>query len=151
MWLVAHDRRWMADRLARRGLPHPERCPHCDQAEESINHLLLSCVFAGDFWFRLFHRVGLQILAPRIGEELFDDWWEKIILPVGALEDNCIKASTPLWFLGLGPFGITTIDVFLMVYLLVWLEPHCLPVRRYSCAVWLGLKVFFYLFTQSSQ
>ena len=96
MWLVAHDRCWTADRLARRGLPHPERCPHCDQDEETINHLLLSCVFAGDFWFRLFHRVGLQILAPRIGEELFDDWWEKIILPVGALEDNCIKASAPL-------------------------------------------------------
>ena len=73
----------MADRLARRGFPHPEMCPHCDQAEESINHLLLSCVFAGDFWFRLFHRVGLQILAPRIGEELFDDWWEKIILAIG--------------------------------------------------------------------
>jgi hypothetical protein len=23
MWLVAHDRCWMADRLARKGLPHP--------------------------------------------------------------------------------------------------------------------------------
>ena len=25
LWLVAHDRCWTADRLARRGLPHPER------------------------------------------------------------------------------------------------------------------------------
>jgi len=24
------------------------------------------------------------------------DWWDKIILPDGALEDNCIKASIPL-------------------------------------------------------
>jgi hypothetical protein len=61
----------------------PERCPHCDQAEESINHLLLSCVFARNFLFRVFQRVGLQILAPQIGEEFFDDWWEKIILAAG--------------------------------------------------------------------
>jgi len=27
MWLVAHDWCWTADRLARRGLPHPEQCP----------------------------------------------------------------------------------------------------------------------------
>ena len=26
MWLVAHNRCWTADRLARRGLPHPDRC-----------------------------------------------------------------------------------------------------------------------------
>ena len=26
---------------------------------------------------------GLQILAPQIGEEFFDDWWEKVILAVG--------------------------------------------------------------------
>jgi hypothetical protein len=30
MWIVAHDRCWTADRLARRGLPHPESCPMCD-------------------------------------------------------------------------------------------------------------------------
>jgi len=73
----------IADRLARRGLPHPDRCPHCDQAEESINHLLLSCVFAREFWFKLLQRVGLQFLSPQIGEELFDDWWERINVHVG--------------------------------------------------------------------
>ena len=78
LWLVAHDWCWTAERLARRVLPHPDRCPHCDQAEESINHLLLSCVFAREFWFKLLQRVGLQFLAPRIGEELFNDWWERI-------------------------------------------------------------------------
>jgi hypothetical protein len=50
-------------------------CPHCDQAEESIKNLLLSCVFARKFWFKLLQRVGLQFLAPQIGEEFFDDWW----------------------------------------------------------------------------
>lgn len=42
MWLVAHDRCWMADRLARKGLPHPEHCSFCGQEEETINHFLLS-------------------------------------------------------------------------------------------------------------
>jgi hypothetical protein len=69
----------------------------------------LEVFVARDFWFSLLQRVGLQILAPEIGEEFFDDWWEKVIL---AVEDNCRKASTPLWFLGLGPYGITAIDVF---------------------------------------
>ena len=30
MWLAAHDRCWTADRLARKGLPHPAKCPLCD-------------------------------------------------------------------------------------------------------------------------
>jgi hypothetical protein len=50
-------------------------CPHCDHAEESINNLLLSCVFARMFWSKLLQRVGLQFLATQIGEEFFDDWW----------------------------------------------------------------------------
>uniref|UniRef100_A0A453HCV5 Reverse transcriptase zinc-binding domain-containing protein n=1 Tax=Aegilops tauschii subsp. strangulata TaxID=200361 RepID=A0A453HCV5_AEGTS len=31
-WLAHLDRCWTADRLARRGLQHPARCPLCDQA-----------------------------------------------------------------------------------------------------------------------
>jgi hypothetical protein len=49
MWLVAHQRCWTADRLAKRGLPHPDCCPLCDQEEENIQHLLVGCVFARDF------------------------------------------------------------------------------------------------------
>jgi hypothetical protein len=46
MWLVAHNMCWTADRLARRDLIHHPRCPHCDQAEEIIHHLLVTSVFA---------------------------------------------------------------------------------------------------------
>jgi hypothetical protein len=49
MWLVAHDRCWTANRLARPGLPHPQSCPMCDQAPESLNHLLANCTFAREF------------------------------------------------------------------------------------------------------
>jgi hypothetical protein len=42
--------------LARRGLDHPDKCPLCDQEEESIDHLLVSCVFARQFWLTLLQR-----------------------------------------------------------------------------------------------
>jgi hypothetical protein len=76
MWLVAHNRCWTADRLARRGLPHPEYCPLCDQEEETIDHLLVNCVFAREFWFILFRQVGLQNLSPQPTELSFHAWWE---------------------------------------------------------------------------
>jgi hypothetical protein len=53
LWLVAHNRCWTTDRLARRNLDHPDACVLCDQEEETINHLLLSCIFARQFWFIL--------------------------------------------------------------------------------------------------
>jgi hypothetical protein len=49
MWQVAHKRRWTVDRLARRGMDHPEKCPMCDQEDEIIDHLLVACVFARQF------------------------------------------------------------------------------------------------------
>lgn len=49
MWLLAHNKCWTADQLARHGLPHPECCPFCDQDDETINHLMVGCVFASEF------------------------------------------------------------------------------------------------------
>jgi hypothetical protein len=58
--LVVHNKCWTTDRLPRCGLPHPDYCPLCDQEEEIIDHLLVHCVFAREFWFELFRQVGLQ-------------------------------------------------------------------------------------------
>jgi hypothetical protein len=77
MWLATHNKCWTTDKLARRGLPHPTRCPHCDQEEETINHLLVLCVFAREFWFVLLWKVGLQALSPQQDEPSFDEWWAK--------------------------------------------------------------------------
>jgi hypothetical protein len=46
VWLAINNQCWTADRLAKRGLPHLPACPLCDQAEENIQHILISCVFA---------------------------------------------------------------------------------------------------------
>jgi len=76
MWLAAHNRCWIADHLTRRNLPYLEHCPLCDQTEETIDHLLVSCVFTRQAWFRILHKLGLQALTPKVETVSFDEWWE---------------------------------------------------------------------------
>jgi hypothetical protein len=75
VWLVAHKKCWTADQLARHGLDHLEKCPLCNQDEETIDHLLVSCVFAKQFWFEFLRQANLQGLAPQSGTVSFLDWW----------------------------------------------------------------------------
>lgn len=76
--LAAHKRCWTADRLAKRHLPHPASYPLCDQENETIDHLLVGCVFARQFWHVLLQRVGLAALSPQNSDGVFDEWWCKI-------------------------------------------------------------------------
>jgi len=48
------------------GLPHPTTCPYCDQSNETINHLLVSCVYAYEFWFKLLHKSWLTVFGSTI-------------------------------------------------------------------------------------
>jgi len=64
--------------LQKKGLPHPALCPLCDQVEETLDHLLVSCVFSRQFWFNLLQGLGLQALAPGLDDEIFDDWWDNL-------------------------------------------------------------------------
>jgi hypothetical protein len=79
LWLVAHNYCWTANRLAHRNLPHLDRCPLCDKEEETINHLLVNCVFAHQFWFNLLQPIGMTKMAPEPSEASFDDWWRRVI------------------------------------------------------------------------
>jgi len=78
LWLVEHDKCWTAYRLARRGLPCPKRCLLCDQEQETINHLLVSCPFARQYLYSLLCQVGLQQFAPQATDVVFDDWWDRL-------------------------------------------------------------------------
>jgi hypothetical protein len=64
IWLVTQIRCWTADRLAKRGLNHPSKCPLCDQDSETTNHLLVTCVFARVFWYKVLRKFGMYSLAP---------------------------------------------------------------------------------------
>ena len=61
----------------KRGLPHPDCCPLCDQEEETVQHLLTTCVFARQFWFSILQSLNLSQLVPRHTDNSFADWWKK--------------------------------------------------------------------------
>ncbi|CAO2186422.1 unnamed protein product [Urochloa humidicola] len=82
LWLAIRNRCWTADRLAKRGLPHPEKCPLCDQEEETIQHLITSCVVARQVWYNLLQLLDLGEYIPKRRERCFADWWRKIIRKV---------------------------------------------------------------------
>ena len=73
IWLAINNRCWTGDRLAKRGLPHPASCRLCDQ-ERSIQHFLISCVFARQVWFIIFQRLGLSSISP-VSTSKFSSWW----------------------------------------------------------------------------
>jgi hypothetical protein len=49
----------------------------CDQEAETINHLLVSYVFARQVWFLVLHGFGLSHLTPAISDGNFSSWWAK--------------------------------------------------------------------------
>ena len=60
LWLASHNRCWTLDVPPRMsGLQHPPKCLLCYQDEETIQHLLTSCVFARKVWSSALDRVGL--------------------------------------------------------------------------------------------
>lgn len=77
IWLITLSRCWTADQLARRGMDHPEQCPLCDQEEETIQHLLTSCVFTREVWFTVLSWSGRQHLCPTPDDLVFQDWWRQ--------------------------------------------------------------------------
>ena len=72
-WLALRDRCWTLDRLARRGLPHQDACPFCGQEEETINHVLLTCVFSRAVWAVICEALGRMQWAPT-AQDTLDVW-----------------------------------------------------------------------------
>jgi hypothetical protein len=52
-------------------------CPLCDQSEESIQHILISCVFSRQVWTAIFLRLGLAEAAPQPSTDRFLRWWSQ--------------------------------------------------------------------------
>jgi len=77
VWIVIHNRCWTADHLQRRGLPHPDHCPLCDQEDETAQHILTSCVFARQFWFSILDPLNLSGLISTRHSNSFAEWWRK--------------------------------------------------------------------------
>jgi hypothetical protein len=76
LWLAVWDSFWTTNHLAKQNLPHPSQCLLCDQAEETIQHLL-TCVFAHECWFWVLPPLGLQHGVPSLRERNFAEWWRR--------------------------------------------------------------------------
>lgn len=79
MWLAVRGRCWTADRLARHGMPHPARCPLSDQGTETIDHLLLGCVFARQVWNVVLSDWERLDWLPLVDASLAD-WWTSLVV-----------------------------------------------------------------------
>ena len=71
LWIAARNRRWTTVRLARKSLPYPAACPLCEQVQETIDHLLVACVFSRKVWFKVLQQFNLQILATQTNPSSF--------------------------------------------------------------------------------
>ncbi|WVZ63220.1 hypothetical protein U9M48_012865 [Paspalum notatum var. saurae] len=79
LWLAKNNRCWTVDRLAKRGLPHLSACPFCDQAEETIQHILVGCAFSRQIWTSILCTLNFASLAPSAEDIRFFTWWARAI------------------------------------------------------------------------
>lgn len=82
VWLAIRNRCWTVVRLEKRGLPHPEHCLLCDQEEETVQHILITCVFVREFWFNVLHRLNWSNLVPNRRTICFAELWKKSLKKV---------------------------------------------------------------------
>jgi hypothetical protein len=74
IWLVHLDRCWTSERLQRHNLQSNGPCALCSQEAGTIHHLLLSCIYAKEVWYKLLRRVGFWYLMP-VQQPLMAGWW----------------------------------------------------------------------------
>ena len=72
---MLHESCWTGSRRFRHNLQDHDKCALCDQDSETIDHLLVSCSYSRDVWFRLLRRGDLQRLAPGSSATSFVSWW----------------------------------------------------------------------------
>ena len=75
LWLALKRRHWTGDRRARHGLEARELCYLCDQATETIDHILASCPFSRELWFHILQTFRRQ-LPPTTATTV--RWWRDL-------------------------------------------------------------------------
>jgi hypothetical protein len=101
VWLALHGRCWTAERLHRHGIRTDSSCILCCQDAETINHLLVQCVFSREIWFKVLRRCGWHGVAPAQGH-LFAVWWttSRKRVPKGqhkAFDSLVVETSWAIW------------------------------------------------------
>ena len=91
-------------RRKRHGLQDDAVCVLCSQEEESISHLLLSCVLAREVWHCILSRLGWQWQALMPGRRYLDlaSWWSSACRELPKTDRKCfgslvILTSWSIW------------------------------------------------------
>jgi hypothetical protein len=74
--LIVRYRVWTANRLAKRGLPHNEKCIFCNAAEEDPQHLFMGCAVINITWSSILTWAGLAQVIPLNNPNL-RFWWNQ--------------------------------------------------------------------------
>jgi hypothetical protein len=75
--LLLQNRKWMAERLRARGLPHDDYCCLCDQQLETAQHLLLHCPYAKEVWAS-FQHTNATAFQTATSSNTVCGWWNKL-------------------------------------------------------------------------
>jgi hypothetical protein len=102
LWFVAHNRCWTAYRLARRNLPHPDRCLFCDQDERLFTIYWPPACLRDNSGHPYCSKLDSQVSLLSPPESTFDDWWRRVLSSVhitlqGGLSSLFILGAWTLW------------------------------------------------------
>ena len=75
IWLAILHRLWTPDRRARHGLQDTTSpCYLCEQEEDTVEHMLMQCVFARQVWHQCFLVAGWSLSMLPTGQDSLQDW-----------------------------------------------------------------------------
>ena len=77
-WVVAHEKIWTSDNLAKRGWPHSPICKLCHIHPETVQHLCHECSFTTTVRGAVLPALAQPPPAATIVHP-FDSWWDKYI------------------------------------------------------------------------
>ncbi|OEL32988.1 hypothetical protein BAE44_0005993, partial [Dichanthelium oligosanthes] len=100
-WLALQNRCWTSGRLFRHGLRTDASRALCYQLDESVDHLLLHCIYSREVWFTVLCRSGWQRLTPSPPDSL-STWWlhsRKLVVKAHrkAFDSVCLLLTRLLW------------------------------------------------------
>jgi hypothetical protein len=75
LWLTLRRQHWTADRRARHGLEAKDACFLCDQAPETIDHIVVACPYTRELWHHILQALHLQLPAGTASSLI---WWRRI-------------------------------------------------------------------------
>ena len=89
IWTLLHNSILTGEKLKSKGWEGPSRCPLCNQAEETIEHLFITCEFTKEVW-RL--TLGpIAVCLPNSIKDLISSWI--VIAPFSFSKKDRLKVA----------------------------------------------------------